>query len=116
MTGRIAQEGEQPITVRPLRGLTLQAIGHAPAPEPPLGQERLAFLSRFIGTHGYYDEIDARTIWGIGEIGITPIKTKRDYRRTLKEIEGLMDAKRDTPKGDRLDVLVTLVEAREAKR
>ena len=46
---------------------------------------------------------------------ITPVKTKRDYRRTLKEIEGLMDAKRDTPKGDRLDVLVTLVEAWEAK-
>ena len=46
---------------------------------------------------------------------ITPIKTKRDYRRALKEIEGLMDANRGTPKGDRLDVLVTLVEAWEAK-
>ena len=46
---------------------------------------------------------------------VAPIKTKRDYRRTLKEIEGLMDAKRGTPEGDRLDVLVTLVEAWEAK-
>lgn len=46
---------------------------------------------------------------------ITPIKTKRDYHRALKEIEGLMDAKRGTPEGDRLDVLVTLVEAWEAK-
>ncbi len=46
---------------------------------------------------------------------ITPIKTKRDYRRALKEIGGLMDAKRSTPEGDRLDVLVTLVEAWEAK-
>ena len=46
---------------------------------------------------------------------VTPIKTKRDYRRTLKEIEGLMGAKRRTPEGDRLDVLVTLVEAWEAK-
>ncbi len=46
---------------------------------------------------------------------ITPIKTQRDYRRALKEIEGLMTAKRDTPEGDRLDVLVTLVEAWEAK-
>lgn len=46
---------------------------------------------------------------------ITPIKTKRDYRRALKEIEGLMNAKRGTPEGDRLDVLVTLVEAWEAK-
>ena len=46
---------------------------------------------------------------------ITPIKNKRDYRRTLKEIDGLMRAKRNTPEGDRLDILVTLVEAREAK-
>jgi len=44
---------------------------------------------------------------------IAPIKTKRDYRRTLKEIEGLMRAKRNTPEGDRLDVLVILVEAFE---
>ncbi len=47
---------------------------------------------------------------------VSPIKTQRDYRRTLKEIEGLMGAKRNTPEGDRLDVLVTLVEAWEAKR
>jgi HTH-type transcriptional regulator/antitoxin HigA len=46
---------------------------------------------------------------------IKPIKTHRDYRRVLKEIEGLMTAKRDTPEGDRLDVLVTLVEAWEAR-
>lgn len=46
---------------------------------------------------------------------VTPIKTKRDYHQALKEIEGLMDAKRGTPEGDRLDVLVTLVEAWEAK-
>jgi len=46
---------------------------------------------------------------------IQPIKTARDYRRTLKEIEGLMMARRGTREGDRLDVLVTLVEAWEAK-
>ena len=46
---------------------------------------------------------------------ILPIKTQRDYRRTLKQIEGLMTAKRNTPEGDRLDVLVTLVEAWEAR-
>jgi len=46
---------------------------------------------------------------------VKPIKTKRDYRRTLKEIEGVMGAKRGTPEGDRLDILVTLVEAWEAK-
>jgi HTH-type transcriptional regulator/antitoxin HigA len=43
-------------------------------------------------------------------MNIAPIKTQRDYRRVLKEIEGLMVAKRNTPEGDRLDVLVTLVE------
>jgi HTH-type transcriptional regulator/antitoxin HigA len=46
---------------------------------------------------------------------VTPIKTQRDYRRALKEIEGLMTAKRNTHRGDRLDVLVTLVEAWERK-
>ena len=46
---------------------------------------------------------------------VTPIKTKRDYLRALKDIEGLMDAKRGPLEGDRLDVLVTLVEAWEAK-
>jgi HTH-type transcriptional regulator/antitoxin HigA len=46
---------------------------------------------------------------------IEPIKTQRDYRRALKEIEGLMTAKRNSPEGDRLDVLVTLVEAWERK-
>jgi HTH-type transcriptional regulator/antitoxin HigA len=46
---------------------------------------------------------------------IAPIKTQRAYRRVLKEIEGLMMAKRNTPEGDRLDVLVTLVGAWERK-
>ena len=46
---------------------------------------------------------------------ILPIKTERDYRRTLNEIEGLMTARRNTPEGDRLDVLVALVEAWEAR-
>jgi len=46
---------------------------------------------------------------------IAPIKTQRDYRRALKAIEGLMTAKRNTREGDRLDVLVTLVEAWEQR-
>src|SRR6186713_795699 len=46
---------------------------------------------------------------------VKPIKTKRDYEATLKSIERLMGAKRDSPEGDRLDVLVTLVEAYEAR-
>jgi len=52
---------------------------------------------------------------GSDPMNIKPIKTQRDYRRALKEIEGLMAAKRGTPQGDRLDALVTLVEAWEAK-
>jgi len=47
---------------------------------------------------------------------IKPIKTERDYRKALKEIENLWDAKPNTSMGDRLDVLVTLVEAYEQKR
>ena len=46
---------------------------------------------------------------------ITPIKTKQDHLRALKEIENLMTASRNSPEGDRLDVLVTLVEAWETK-
>ena len=46
---------------------------------------------------------------------IAPIKTKQDHLRTLKEIESLMTASRNSPEGDRLDVLVTLVEAWETK-
>ncbi len=46
---------------------------------------------------------------------IRPIKTEADYEATLKEIEGLMSAEADSPQGDRLDVLVTLVEAYERK-
>jgi HTH-type transcriptional regulator/antitoxin HigA len=46
---------------------------------------------------------------------IAPLKNRRDYRQALKEIETLMQAKRNTPEGDRLDVLVTLVEAWERK-
>jgi HTH-type transcriptional regulator/antitoxin HigA len=46
---------------------------------------------------------------------IAPLKNNQDYRRALKQIEGLMRAKRNTAAGDRLDLLVTLVEAWEAK-
>jgi HTH-type transcriptional regulator / antitoxin HigA len=44
---------------------------------------------------------------------IKPIKTTKDYRAALKLIESLMAAKTDTPEGDRLDILTTLVEAYE---
>src|SRR5690242_11989571 len=45
---------------------------------------------------------------------IRPIKTDADYQATLAEVERLFDAQPDTPEGDRLDVLTTLVEAYEA--
>jgi HTH-type transcriptional regulator/antitoxin HigA len=46
---------------------------------------------------------------------IKPIKTDTDYRATLKEIEMLMMVEPDTLEGEKLDVLVTLVEAYEKK-
>ena len=44
---------------------------------------------------------------------IKPLKIEADYREALHEIEDLMEADPDTPEGERLDVLVTLVEAYE---
>ena len=44
---------------------------------------------------------------------IKPIRTKADYRAALKAVESLMGAKARTPQGDRLDVLVTLIEGYE---
>jgi HTH-type transcriptional regulator/antitoxin HigA len=49
-------------------------------------------------------------------VEIVPVKSQTDCRRILKEIEGLMRAQYKTPDGDRLDALVTLVEAWEGKR
>ena len=46
---------------------------------------------------------------------IKPIKTENDYHEALKETEKLLFAQKDTPQGDRLDVLVTLIEAYEEK-
>lgn len=46
---------------------------------------------------------------------IRVIKTDEDYAATLAEIESLFNATPDTPDGDRLDVLVTLLEAFEKK-
>jgi HTH-type transcriptional regulator/antitoxin HigA len=47
---------------------------------------------------------------------IRPIKTEADYQATLTEVERLFDAAPDTPDGDRLDVLTTLLEAYEKNR
>ena len=46
---------------------------------------------------------------------IRPIKTKSDYRAALKNVERLWEAEPGTPDGDRVDVLVTLIEAYEER-
>lgn len=46
---------------------------------------------------------------------IKPIKNEADYQAVLEEIEQLFDATPDTPEGDKLEVLTTLVEAYEEK-
>ena len=48
-------------------------------------------------------------------MNIKPIKTEDDYHEALKETEKLMFVQKDTPEGDRLDVLVTIIEAYEEK-
>ncbi|MFT4928056.1 MAG: HTH-type transcriptional regulator/antitoxin HigA [Phenylobacterium sp.] len=48
-------------------------------------------------------------------MNIKPIKTEQDYQDTLERIDALMEAKKDTPDGDELDILATLVEVYEQK-
>ena len=48
-------------------------------------------------------------------VEIRPIRTEQDYEAALDQIESLMSAAPETLEGDRLDVLVTLVEAYEAR-
>jgi HTH-type transcriptional regulator/antitoxin HigA len=48
-------------------------------------------------------------------MNIKPIKSTEDLQRALAEIDNLWEAKLDTPEGDALDVLITLVETYEAK-
>jgi HTH-type transcriptional regulator / antitoxin HigA len=48
-------------------------------------------------------------------ITIKPIKTEADYDQALAEIDKIFDAKPDTPEGDLLEVLTTLVEVYEAQ-
>ena len=48
---------------------------------------------------------------------ITPIRTEKDYRAALRVVSTLVDQdpSPDTPEGERLDVLSTLIEAYERK-
>ena len=45
---------------------------------------------------------------------VKPIRTNKDYERALIEAENLWGTRSGTPKGDRLDVLATLINAWEA--
>jgi len=47
---------------------------------------------------------------------VKPIRADADHEAALKEIERLWGAAENTPDGDRLDVLITLVEAYEQQR
>ena len=49
-------------------------------------------------------------------VTIRPIRTEADYQAALAEIERLFEAAPNTPEGDRLDVLTTLVETYENQR
>jgi HTH-type transcriptional regulator / antitoxin HigA len=44
---------------------------------------------------------------------IKPIRSEKDYEAAMAEVEILWGAKSGTPKGDRLDVLATLIESWE---
>ena len=46
---------------------------------------------------------------------IRPIKTEQDYDAALAEVEVLWGAEPDTPDGDKLEILITLIEAYEAR-
>ena len=45
---------------------------------------------------------------------LKPIRSEADYKKALVEVEKLWGAASGTPKGDRLDVLATLIEVWEA--
>ena len=46
---------------------------------------------------------------------LKPIRTEADYDKAVAEVERLWGAKSGTPRGDRLDVLATLIDAYEAE-
>jgi HTH-type transcriptional regulator/antitoxin HigA len=46
---------------------------------------------------------------------LRPIRSERDYEHALAEVEELWGAKAGTPRGDRLDILATLIEAYETE-
>ena len=49
------------------------------------------------------------------EVTVRSIQNEDDYDAALADVDALMDAEPGTPEGARLDVLVTLIEAYEAR-
>jgi HTH-type transcriptional regulator / antitoxin HigA len=48
-------------------------------------------------------------------VNLKPIRSKADYEKALADVEHLWGAASGTPKGDRLDILATLIDAYEAE-
>jgi len=80
-------------------------------------RRQIAFV-KFIGTHAEYDRIDALTVSQFqgDDMDIRPIRTDQDHRAALAAIEACWGAPEGTEEGDKLDVLLALVEIYEAKR
>ena len=68
---------------------------------------------RFVGTHAEYQQSRCNNRLKEADMQVKPIKTAEDDRATLARIEQLCDAEPNTPEGDELEVLATLVEAFE---
>ena len=49
-------------------------------------------------------------------VDVRVIKTEKDYEKILNRIDEIFDAEPDTPKGDELELLVTLVELYEKEK
>lgn len=85
---------------------------------PRIGSDFDVFLEQ----EGFFEEATAVAMKRVGDaqpirsgarMDIESIKTPADYKAALKIVESLMDAPADSPEGDRLDALVTLIESYE---
>ena len=76
---------------------------------------KIGFI-RFAGTHKQYDKIKIyKAAFMKQSIEIRPIRSKRDYKAALKQIESLWDVSPDSKEADQLEVLAILVDEYEQK-